>query len=125
MGRKRKRGRRFAIAAVLAGVIASGAYALTASNTVPSSNAGSGSGTISGYTVSSVSYTLNSANPQNIDKVSFALSPAGATTVKAQLVTGGTWYSCTLTAGTWGCDTTSPSQATAAAANNLTVVASQ
>jgi hypothetical protein len=114
-----------AVAAVLAGVVASCAYALTASNTVPSSNAGSGSGTISGYTVAAITYTLDATNPQNIDKVSFTLSPAGATTVKAQLVTGGTWYTCTLTAGTWGCATTAPTQATAAAANNLTVVASQ
>jgi hypothetical protein len=122
---RRRKHRRYLVAAVAAGILALGAYVFTASNTIPTSNAGSGGNTISGYTVSNVSYTLNATNPQNVDQVAFTISPAGATTVKAQLVTGGTWYACTNSSGSVTCNTTVGTQATAAAANNLTVVASQ
>ena len=109
----------------MAGIVASSAYAFTASNTVPASNSGSGSGAISGYTVSAVAYSLNSSNPQNIDAVTFTLDKA-ATTVKAQLVSAGTWYACSVVSGNnWSCNTTVGTQATAAAANQLTVVATQ
>lgn len=107
----------------VAATLAIGTYALTASNTVPGSQAGSGSGTISGYTASNVAYTLNSTDPRNIDQVAFTISPTTGT-VKAQLVSGGSWYSCTNSSGSVTCATTSP-QATASAADNLTVVAAQ
>jgi hypothetical protein len=42
---------------VLAGVIGVGAYAFTASNTVPAQTAGGGTNTVSGYTEKGVSYT--------------------------------------------------------------------
>ena len=102
--------------------VAGGSYAFTASNTVPSTQAGQGTGTVSGYTVSSVAYTLNASNPANIDAVTFTISPSTATTVKAQLVSAGTWYSCTNTAGSVSCATTSP-QMTVATAATLNVVA--
>ena len=120
-GRKR---RRFALAALVAGIAASSAYAFTSSNTVPATNAGSGSGAISGYTASNISYALDATNPQNIDSVTFTISPTTTSTVKVQLASGGSWYSCTNTAGSVSCTTTSP-QATAAAATQLTVVATQ
>lgn len=107
----------------VAGVLAMGAYAYTASNTVPTSNAGTGAGVISGYTVTDVSYTQNGTDPRDLDAVTFTISPADADEVNAQLVDGGAWYSCVNTAGSVSCDTTSP-QATAAAADQLTVVAS-
>ena len=44
---------------VLAGVIGVGAYAFTASNTVPAQSAGAGQAVVSGYTESGVSYTWN------------------------------------------------------------------
>ena len=91
--------------------------------TVPATNAGSGATAISGYTVSNVAYTLN-ADPTKIDAVTFTLDKA-AGTVKAQLVSAGTWYACTNTASfDWSCDTTSP-QAGVAPANMLTVLAVQ
>ena len=69
----------------------------SAANTVPTSKGGDGAGTISGYTVSSIAFTANTTNPENIDAVTFNTNtapPAGAT-VKAKLVAGGsTWYSC-------------------------------
>lgn len=119
-----RRTKRFALAALIAGVVASSAYAFTASNTVPASNSGFGQQTISGYTASAVAYQLNSSNPQNIDSVTFTLDKA-ATTVKVQLVSAGSWYSCSVVSGNnWSCATTAP-QATAATANQLTVVATQ
>ena len=109
-------------AATAVAVVAGGSYAFTASNTVPSTQAGQGSGTVSGYTVTSVGYTLNGSNPSNIDAVTFTISPATATTVKAQLVAAGTWYSCVNTTGSVSCATTSP-QMTVATAATLNVVA--
>ena len=119
-----RRQKRFALAALVAGVVASSAYAFTNSNTVPATNSGSGSTAISGYTATNVSYALNAANPQNIDTVTFTISPTTTSAVKIQLAAGGSWYSCTNTAGSVSCTTTSP-QATAAAATQLTVVATQ
>ena len=55
--------------------------------------------------------------------MTFTISPAAAGMVKAQLVTGGTWYSCSNTAGSVSCDTTVGTQATVAPANSLSVVA--
>lgn len=113
------------VAAVLAAVcVAAGAYAFTASNTVPSTTAGSGSQTISGYTVTNVAYTLNSTTPTNMDAVAFTLDKA-AGTVKAQVVSGGTWYDCTNggSGNNWTCDTTVGTQATVAPADQLSIVA--
>jgi hypothetical protein len=108
---------------LLAGVLASAAYVFTASNTVPASRAGSGASAISGYTVSNVVYNLNASDPSNIDSLSFSLSPVAAGTVKVQLASGGTWYTCThnSTTGVSSCPTTSP-QATVSGATQLAVV---
>lgn len=109
-------------AIAVAGALALGAYAYTAANTVPATSAGSGSGAISGYAVSNVQYVLNATTPTDIDSVTFDVSPTVAAVVRAQLVTAGPFYSCINTAGSVSCDTTSP-QATVAAADQLTVVA--
>jgi hypothetical protein len=103
-------------------VLAASAYAFAAANTVPATRAGDGSGTISGYTVTSVAYTLNSSDPSQLDEVSFTLD-AAATTVKIKLVAAGsTWYSCTNSQDfDWACTTTG---ATVASMDELTVVAS-
>ena len=113
---------RAVVVAVIALLLAVGVYAFAASNTVPGTEAGSGSGAISGYTVSSVAYGLNATTPTNIDSVTFTISPTSAGTVKIQLASGGSWYSCTNTSGSVSCNTTSP-QASVAAATQLTVVA--
>lgn len=124
---------RFLVALVASGVIAGGAYAFTAANTVPATNVGAGSGTVSGYTVSNIHYSLDSTNPTNIDSLTFSVSPvipntgSGTVTVQAALTSGGpNSYSCTTnTAGdTVTCATTSP-QLTAATLSSLTVVAAQ
>jgi hypothetical protein len=115
---------RVVVLAIAVGILASAAYAFTASNTVPATQAGSGSGSISGYTASSIVYTLNATTPTNIDSVAFTISPTTTTTVKAQFAAAGTWYSCSNSSGSVTCATTSP-QLTVAGATNLTVVAAQ
>ncbi len=116
--------RRLLVVGILAIGIATGVYAFAAANTVPNSTAGAGSGTISGYTVTNVAYTLNTTTPTNLDQVAFTIAPTTASTLKVQLVAGGSWYSCANAAGSVTCNTTSP-QVTAAAATQLTVVAAQ
>lgn len=106
--------------------IAAISYAFAAANTVPPTNAGDGEGTISGYMITSVHYTLNTTNPANIDSVSFTISPAVPTggKVYAKLVsTGSTYTDCTVSGGTNV--TCSVSGVTALQADQLRVVAAQ
>jgi len=113
--------RRLAVVAVFA-VIAVATLGFAASNTVPTSKAGDGNNTISGYTVSAVHYNLNASNPQNIDSVSFTLdsAPVAGSTVKVKLVaSGSTWYSCTMTGAAATCTS---GGATVATADELSVV---
>ena len=114
-------------------VVAGGAYAFTASNTVPSSNAGAGSGVVSGYTVSNMDYTMNTTTPANLDSLRFTISPAipstgaGKVVIAAALSTGGpNNYTCAAdtTGTTVTCPTTSP-QLTAALLTGITVIAAQ
>jgi hypothetical protein len=104
------------IAVILLILVAAAAmYGFAAANTVPDSGAGDGAGTISGYTISSITYTLNSSNPRNIDSVEFDISSDGGlgdpATVKIELEGGsGTWYDCSIAAGHATCDTTTPAQ---------------
>ncbi|MFM8367920.1 MAG: hypothetical protein ACKOBD_04090 [Chloroflexota bacterium] len=110
----------FAVIAVVTIAVAS--YAFAASNTVPATKAGEGSGTVTGYTITSVVYNLNATDPSTLDSVAFDLGAAAATgKVKAQLVASGTWYACTLDTGTvWECTTTGLDVSTI---NQLRVVA--
>ena len=105
-------------------VLAASAYAFAAANTVPATKAGSGSGAISGYTVSNVIYNLNTSDPSLLDSVDLTLD-AAAVNVQIKLVNAGsTWYDCSVVSGNdWTCDTTSPAQ-TVAAMDELEVVAS-
>ena len=114
---------RVALVGVAAAGTAGAAQAFTASNTVPTSQAGSGSGTVSGYTVSSLAYTLDATTPTNLDAVTFTISPTTGT-VKVRLTAAGSWYACTNTSGSVSCATTSP-QATVSSVDSLTVVAAQ
>src|ERR1041385_6075913 len=108
---------RFIVATVASLAIAGGAYAFTASNTVPTSTAGAGSGTVSGFTVTNLHYGLNATTPSNIDSLTFNVSPSipstgsGKVNVSAALTTGGpNAYSCTtnVAGDTVTCATTSP-----------------
>ena len=128
-----KRGWKILLAVVASLAIAGGAYAFTASNTVPATTAGSGAGVVSGYTISGLHYTLNTTTPGNIDSLTFTVSPVvpstgtGKVIIQAQLSTGGpTAYTCTTdtTGANVTCPTTSP-QLTAALLTSVTVVAAQ
>jgi hypothetical protein len=128
-----KRALRILLAVVASMAIAGGAYAFTAANTVPSSNAGAGVGTVSGFTITNLHYGLNTTTPANIDSLSFTVAPvipstsSGKVLVQAILSTGGpTTYQCTTntTGDIVTCPTTSP-QLTAALLTSVTVVAAQ
>ena len=75
--------------------IGGGAYAFTASNTVPATTVGAGAGAVSGYTVTNLHYTLDATTPANIDSLTFTISPAvpstgsGKVIIAAALSTGG------------------------------------
>lgn len=109
-------------ALVVAVALAAGTYAFTATNTVPSSNAGSGSNTISGYTITNVQYQLNATTPSDIDSVSFTLSaPASQARVKI-VQASSTYTTCSISGGTSVTCNFSPDIAVASA-DELSVIA--
>ena len=118
----RKRRRRLVIVGLLAFVLGTTGFAYAASLTfnggTDAGRAGSGTGTISGYDVTNVHYTLDSSNPVNITGVQFQLAPDTATTAKANL-NGGAWATCAHAGGVWSC----PVTGNAHAAVNLGVAA--
>jgi len=110
-------------------VVAAGVYAFAAANVVPESGAGDGTGTISGYTVTNVTYDTNDdGDPNTLDEVTFDLNPTAsagtATEVHVEVdASSNNWYSCTAGAGSsWSCTITSTNTADADALN---VVAAQ
>lgn len=125
---KKKNSRRFLGALALAGIMTVGNYAFTASNTVEASAAGQGTGAITGYTISTVQYTLDtSSGTANVTGVSFSITPTSGgqapTAVRARLTGTGTYQGCTFTVGTtWTC---SFSGVTALSAASLDVAAAQ
>lgn len=122
MGVPRTKGR-ILIVLALAGLLAVAAFALAAANTVPGTRAGDGNGTISGYTVTNVSYNLNAVNPSLVSTYEFDLD-AAATTVKAKLITAQVTYdNCTGLVNHWTC--TPPVGTTVASIDQLRVIAAQ
>lgn len=88
---------------------------------------------MSGYTVTSLHYSMNATAPANIDSLTFVITPtvpntsAGKVTISATLSTGGpNVYTCTtdVSGVNVTCATTSP-QLTAALITGVTVVAAQ
>jgi hypothetical protein len=120
-----RRGRWAIVLATVAALLV-GLLAFTASNTVPASKAGDGSGTVTGFVLSSVHYNLNSTSPGNIDSVTFTLdsAPVAGSTLKAQLDAAGSWYTCSNVGTAATCTTTSP-QMTVAGTTQLRVVIAQ
>lgn len=120
-----------ALGAFLAISVAGTAY--TNSITVPGTNTATGATVIGGYSVDTISYTLNGTNPLNIDAITFNILTTGSPQapkvggVKARAYDAGSWYNCTFTGtGPWAatCASTSP-QLTVANAANLTLVVTQ
>jgi hypothetical protein len=126
-------GRTFWLTALAAAAsVAVAGTAFTASITVPTTNVASGATVVGGYSIGSLSYTLNATTPINIDAIAFSVlttgSPATPTTAKVKADDSGVWYSCIISgSGPWPvtCDSTVGTQLTVANADNLTVVVSQ
>ena len=115
---------RLVVIGVLALSLMGFSYAFAAATVVPGTTVGEGAGTISGYTITNVVFTLNGTNPSNIDQVDFdaAPDPTGSTTMKIKLVAAGTdWYTCTNVLAAMTCVTTAP-QATVQPSDELRVV---
>jgi len=74
-----------AVLAVL--IIAGSAYAFAAANTVPDSNAGYGTSTVSGYEISDIVYGYNTSAPTTLDDITFTIASAvgGNTTDKPEV----------------------------------------
>jgi hypothetical protein len=109
---------------VIALVLTITTYAFAAANTMPTvTSAGEGTTVISGYTIGVPRYTLDT-NPSNIASVSFTIAPLSGTTApfttKVQLVSGGSWFTCTVASGTATCPVTG---VTVLDADNFHVVA--
>lgn len=84
------------------GVVAATTLGFAATNTFTSSYAGDGTGTISGYSVSNIHYTLDT-NPANVTSISFNTVPVmtGTSTRRISLDNGANWLpagNCTGTA---------------------------
>ena len=111
---------------------ASYAFLAALSGLPTGTHAGAATVSVSGYTVSGLTYTYNASNPDSIDNVEFTLDDA-AGVVHLQLTGSGTWYACTenavLTAAAtapatvWDCDTTVGTQATVTAQDEIDIVA--
>lgn len=114
------------IAAAVFSIVAVSALGFAATNTVPATNAGDGSNTVSGYTISNVHYNLNPANPATANSVTFDISPAvPATGTAAVSFDGGTTWSSSCTTGSTITCTFSTTQPIGAAFTSLRVVAAQ
>jgi hypothetical protein len=71
-------GARLLVLSVLVGIVAVGAYAFTASNTVAAHKSGAGVGAITGYTVESPSNYVYSADGTTVNGVTFDLNAAAS-----------------------------------------------
>jgi hypothetical protein len=108
------------------------AYGFAAANTVGESAAGEGDGTVSGYTVSAIRYTLDNGDPTDVDQVVFTIDPDSGNALN-NANTGyiqfdslaGTWFPCTLVGTTATCDTSGSNVPVGATFTQLTVVAAQ
>ena len=58
-------------------ILAVAAFGYAAANIVPASGAGDGTGVVGGYTITDITYELNSDNPAVIDSVTFTVNPTG------------------------------------------------
>ncbi len=105
------------LALVLAAAVGVGAYAFTASNTVPLARAGVGVGKVTGYKVEHEEFTFGGAGSTlGISKVKLTLNEEGAEEVKVAFVeegkappaTGAEWKTCTIATVYAECEWTTP-----------------
>ena len=99
-----KRGPVLAVIAAIA-VFSVGGAAFTAANTVPTTSAGDGAGTVSGFTVTAIAYVLNSTTPSDVDTITLtATADNSNTTIPSSMFirpdsTGSEYYTCTRSGG--------------------------
>ena len=115
-----------AIALIL--LLAVVAFGYAAANIVPETGAGDGTGTVSGYTITNIGYTLLTSDPSKVDELTLdvaATTGAGDATDVRITVDGGTsWVTCTGPAtNTWTCAFVALSEPSVSAIVNLQVVA--
>ncbi len=86
------------ISLLILAIIAAVVYGFTATNNVPESGAGEGSGVISGYTVSNIQYSLLPEDPTKIDRFTLSVVPSGGNPppieVQVSPDDGVTWRGC-------------------------------
>lgn len=115
---------RFLVAGLVAVGVVTATYGFTAANTVPASKAGDGTGTVSGYTVSAIDYTLDATDPGLIDKVNFTLdSDPGTGEVRANV--DDIWVTCSNVTTAVTCDWADGTEPTVLGATALRVVVAQ
>ena len=111
-------------------VLAVAVYGFAAANVVPESGAGDGSGTVSGYTITNIDYTLLASDPTKVDSLTLDAAPtagAGAATdVRITVDAGSTWITCSgPVTNTWTCNFAALSEPSVSAITNLQVVAAE
>ncbi|MBL6965886.1 MAG: hypothetical protein ISR60_04970 [Anaerolineales bacterium] len=115
----------FLLLAITAVVI----YGFAAANVVPESGAGDGTGTVSGYTISNIEYTLLSADPTKVDTVEFDVAATAgadpAADVRITVDSGTTWITCSNVTTHWTCDFGAGSEPSVTAISDMQVVATQ
>lgn len=115
-----------AIALIL--LIAVVAFAYAAANVVPESGAGDGTGTVSGYTITNITYSLLASDPSKISSLTLDVAPtatAGAASdVRITVDSGTTWITCTgPSTNTWTCTFGVGTEPSVSAITDLQVVA--
>jgi hypothetical protein len=109
--------------AVVLAAFAVGGAVFTAANTLPVGSAGEGSSVVSGFTITSVAYTLNAVDPRDVDAVTYTATAdngsllAVLTNIESRFDASGIWYTCTRSGGAApahdiSCDTTAGTQLT-------------
>jgi hypothetical protein len=111
-------------------ILAVVAFGYAAANIVPESGAGDGTGTVSGYTITNIDYTLLTSDPSKVQLLTLdvaATAGAGdATDVRITVDSGTTWITCTGPAvNTWTCTFGVGSEPSVSAISDLQVVAAE
>jgi hypothetical protein len=101
--RRQSNGLRLGAALLCVGVLTAGTYAVTASNTVPGTNAGDGQGIVSGYIVSNVQYNADGTDPTLLASYSFDLNESARVVKAKPASTQATFDSCSPSGNTWTC----------------------
>lgn len=100
---------RILIAIGLILILAVVAFGYAAANVVPESGAGDGTGTVSGYTITNIDYTLDGTDPSTMASVTFDVASTSgtagdATDVRITVDSGTTWITCVAgTPPAWTC----------------------